>query len=229
MMFRDLRYLMESVCMQGKRAYSQQGEDLIIDSLLKSISVEKPFYLDIGANHPIKLSNTYFFYRKGASGICIEPNTEFRFLYSIFRRRDQLLNIGLTGGSTSKAQYYIMDWHEFNTFDKEHATALEAFYKGRNAIQRVVELPILNVNEFIQKYVRRPIDLINLDVEGLDYDILSAFDFNAQTPKVICVETKDFSNGKEQSKIHNHLTQKGYILYAMNPINGIYVHSNFVK
>ena len=49
---------------------SQNGEDLIIESLIPE--QKKGFYVDIGANHPIKLNNTFLFYSKGWKGINIK-------------------------------------------------------------------------------------------------------------------------------------------------------------
>ena len=34
------------------------------------------FYVDIGAHHPKRFSNTYFFYKRGWSGITVEPNSD---------------------------------------------------------------------------------------------------------------------------------------------------------
>ena len=45
------------------RSFSQEGEDLIIQRILKekNIKFKNLFYLDIGAGHPIKYSNTFYF------------------------------------------------------------------------------------------------------------------------------------------------------------------------
>ena len=41
----------------SNRSFSQEGEDQILERLLDSNS--NGFYVDIGAHHPIKFSNTY--------------------------------------------------------------------------------------------------------------------------------------------------------------------------
>ncbi|WP_236263975.1 hypothetical protein, partial [Dysgonomonas sp. Marseille-P4677] len=47
-------------------SFSQEGEDLVINRFLEN----KPmgFYIDIGAHHPLRFSNTYKFYLKGWYG-----------------------------------------------------------------------------------------------------------------------------------------------------------------
>jgi hypothetical protein len=55
-----------------KRFYSIDGEDAILDSLYEGKPKYKGFYLDIGAYHPLRYSNTHYFYEKGWNGINID-------------------------------------------------------------------------------------------------------------------------------------------------------------
>ena len=56
------------------KTYSQYGEDLILSSAIEYLKIDENIsYLDIGANHPMSLSNTYLLYKQGASGVLIEP------------------------------------------------------------------------------------------------------------------------------------------------------------
>ncbi len=57
-----------------RKSYSQLGEDLIVRYLFDDLKIDKPTYIDIGANDPYILSNTAFFYKSGCKGINIEPN-----------------------------------------------------------------------------------------------------------------------------------------------------------
>ena len=53
---------------KGKMAtyYSQRGQDLLMDILFHK---DDGFFLDIGGNDPIKISNTYYFEKKGWKGL----------------------------------------------------------------------------------------------------------------------------------------------------------------
>ena len=51
--------------MKPNLCYSQNGEDLILNRLFEN--KEKGFFIDVGAHHPIRFSNTYLFYKKGWS------------------------------------------------------------------------------------------------------------------------------------------------------------------
>lgn len=68
-----------------KISYSQCGEDLIVSFIFNRLGILNPNYIDIGAHHPYKLSNTAFFYESGSRGINIEPDQNYLL---------HLLNIG---------------------------------------------------------------------------------------------------------------------------------------
>ena len=57
-----------------RKSYSQCGEDIIVARLLRDMGIDMPFYVEIGTNDPVIFNNTYFFYRRGAHGVCVEPN-----------------------------------------------------------------------------------------------------------------------------------------------------------
>ena len=51
-------------------SFSQEGEDLLIDRMFDGQSVG--FYVDVGAHHPTRFSNTYLLYLRGWRGINID-------------------------------------------------------------------------------------------------------------------------------------------------------------
>tara|TARA_B110000285_G_scaffold235135_1_gene315067 strand:+ start:9677 stop:10333 length:657 start_codon:yes stop_codon:yes gene_type:complete len=204
-----------------KKSYSQQGEDLTIEFIMRIKNIENPYYLDIGSNHPISLSNTYLFYKLGGKGVCVEPNPVFNKLYKKHRPKDKFINAGISPSGKGEATFYIMDWHEFSTFDKNHALKVQEQYKGRNNIKEEISLPLISL-ENLYKELERKIDLLSLDVEGLDYDILKAWDFYKYAPAIICIECKDLKTGEHDQRISQFLLDKGYKLEAFNQINSIY-------
>ncbi|UTW64027.1 FkbM family methyltransferase [bacterium SCSIO 12741] len=204
-----------------KISYSQQGEDLIIEFLLQQRGITNPYYVDIGSNDPIRFSNTYLLYKNGGTGICIDPNPVFKKMFAAERPNDVFINAGISGKESGKAMFYDMDWHEFSTFDKEQALAVQENYKGKNNIKAEIELPIISVKELSGKF-KSAIDVLNLDVEGLDLEILEGWDFDNHSPKIICVECKDLKTGEVDERIDTLIKSKGYKLSGSNPINRIY-------
>ena len=78
-----------------RRSYSQSGEDIIISDLFNRLGISNPTYLDIGANDPISLNNTYRLYTRGGSGVCIEPNPVMYKRLLQKRPKDTKINAGV--------------------------------------------------------------------------------------------------------------------------------------
>jgi FkbM family methyltransferase len=213
-----------------KKTYSQCGEDVIIEFLFGMMGIKQPNYLDIGANEPIKFNNTYYFFKnKGSKGVLIEPNPMLAPALKSKRTGDTLLSCGIGfNNKEEEADFYVMDWHVFNTFSKEAAYETQEIYKGRNNVKEVIRVKLIPINNVLKNYFAKGLDLLSIDVEGLDLEILSTIDFSIVTPKVICAETKVGLNNNA-SAIADFLATKGYRLYSQTPINGIFVHQNYLK
>jgi len=49
-----------------KKSYAQCGEDLIVKFIFDNVlKINKPTFIDIGANHPYIGNNTFLFYKNG--------------------------------------------------------------------------------------------------------------------------------------------------------------------
>jgi hypothetical protein len=73
--------------------YSQNGEDIILQSLFPR--EHTGFYVDVGAHHPYRISNTYLLHQQGWSGINIDPNPETIAFFNRARPKDININIGV--------------------------------------------------------------------------------------------------------------------------------------
>lgn len=213
-----------------KKSYSQCGEDMIIDFLFEVKGIKNPSYLDIGSNEPVKYNNSYFFYKnRNGKGVLIEPNPALADKIKSKRERDVLISAGVGfNDREEEADYYVMDWHMFNTFSKEIAEETEKNYNGRNNIKGVIKLKLTPINDVLKNHFSKGLDLLSIDVEGLDFEILSSIDYTKYQPLVICAETKVGADNNA-SKIADFLATKGYQLYSQTPINGIFVHKNYIN
>ena len=205
-----------------KKSYSQCGEDLIISRILKHLGISKPFYMDIGANDPVIYSNTYLFYKDDARGICIEPNPALCEKYKLKRPGDLILSIGI-GSKNETRTYFMFESHALNTFSEEEALGAEK--KGHKIIKKI-QIAIKTWSEIAEENNLKNIDLLSIDVEGLDLEILQSIDWTKYQPKIICVETQSFgtSNSAEQSPIESFLLEEGYEIAGMTPMNKIFTY-----
>jgi FkbM family methyltransferase len=210
----------------GKTSYSQCGEDLIVRYVFDFLKIPSPTYLDIGAHHPDYLSNTYLFYQQGSRGINIEPDPTLFKAFPKQRSRDMNLNIGISDHE-GELPFYIMSVPTLNTFSEADAQAAVA--QGRVKIERIFPVKVRPINAVLHESLQKiPLDFLSIDVEGLDFAILSSMDFNQWRPKVICAETITYSEtnqGKKIPEIAGLLLNLGYEIYADTHINTIFVDS----
>lgn len=203
-----------------KLSYSQAGEDLIIDFIFKAIGRTNIHYVDIGAHEPIYLSNTYLFYEKGNRGVLIDASIECCRRSAIARPEDIIQNIGVTGKDASVLDFYIMDPPTLNTFSKEEASLCG------HEIKEILRIKVENINTILGNLPFKQIDLLSLDVEGLDEEIIHSMNFEKFRPTVICLETITYSknrDGKKKVELINTVVANDYVLFADTYINTIFV------
>ena len=207
----------------ARRSYAQCGEDLIIDFLFTLLKPAQVRYLDIGAHHPTYLSNTYLFYERGASGVCVEPDAALAGAFSRTRPRDICLNVGIAP-TEGVADFYHMSTPTLNTFSREQAEQYESY--GTQHIERVTPVPIRNINKVIEEYFESAPELVSLDVEGLDLAILKSLDYSRHRPAVFCIETLSFTENQSEHKLDEiieWMKAQGYMLYADTYVNSVFV------
>lgn len=79
---------------------------------------KKGFYVDIGAHHPKRFSNTYYFYRIGWSGINIDAMPGSMRLFEKWRPRDVNLEVGVSANE-SVLEYFVFNEPALNGFSRE--------------------------------------------------------------------------------------------------------------
>lgn len=215
--------------------YSQFGEDLIMHHLFYQLGISKPSYLDIGANEPKTISNTYLFYERGSSGVLVEPNPALAKKLEGERPRDTTLNIGIGLGAEDEADFYVFpdDANGLGTFSEADARYWgETGMKGRGKIffEKIIKMPLLPVNTVIEKFFSsQSPDFISLDVEGLDLEILQSMDLDKYRPLLFCIETLMYDANQQTTKnqaLINFMLEKDYFVYADTRVNTIFCRAD---
>lgn len=211
---------------ERRSSFSQTGEDIIIMDFFKyEMKKEKIRYLDIGANDPKFLSNTYLMYKEGNQGILVEPNIELCKRLRKYRKNDIVLNCGIAD-QHGYLKYYMMESDKINSFSKEE---VEEYIKLGHKLIGEKEIEVFTINEILEKYGK--VDFLSLDVEGLDFEILKTLNYTKFSPSVICVETQEYGGDKREDfeTINNFLFDNGYMIYADTMLNTIYVKRNIFE
>jgi FkbM family methyltransferase len=212
----------------SSKSFSQFGEDLIVNQILAYAGKKRCSYLDIGANDPCYLSNTYYFYRQGGSGCLVEPDPLLCKALRRKRPRDKVVNCGLGFSQhIERAVLYRMNDSVLNTFSKQEAHSIE-LNSGYRIIDEV-DIELIPVNIFLEKYSISVPDFMSIDVEGLDLQIIKNMNFARFRPLVVMAETLTFNpstGGNKITEIIDIMRFNGYRLFADTRCNSIFVDLN---
>jgi FkbM family methyltransferase len=193
-------------------SYSQDGEDILLRPLLLASTPNydqyKGFYIDIGAHHPFRHSNTMHYYEQGWRGINIEPTPDAITLFNTYRERDINLNIGI-GSERDKKTLYCFEDSSLNSFDNSLVDSNDS-YKVVNTI----DVEIYTLAEILAEHLPSgtTIDFMSIDVAGLDLSLLQSNNWDLYKPRFILVEDVDSSFNKVDAteEIYQFLSTKGY-------------------
>ena len=194
----------------ASKSYSQDGEDMLLKAFYEGRKDYKGFYVDIGAHHPYRFSNTAYFYERGWSGINIEPTPALIKAFHRERKRDINLNIGISD-SEERMTFYEFNESALNTFDKNRALSVE---NEQYKIIAQTEIEVRTLQQVLAQYLpqNQHIDFMNIDVEGLDLSVLLSNDWSIYSPDYILVEGKFSIDQLNNNEIYVFLKRKNYTL-----------------
>ncbi len=198
-----------------RRSYAQDGEDVVFLSFYEGVKRYKGFYVDVGAHHPVRFSNTLALYRRGWRGINIDPTPGSMRPFRWLRPRDINLEIAI-GEHSGTATFYCFNEPALNSFDP--ATVEVHLKNPRYYLRRTIEVPVEPLASILNRYLppQQTIDLLSIDVEGMDLQVLQSNDWQRHTPRFVLVEEVDFLIERhEESAIYNFLKAQGYRLVAV--------------
>jgi FkbM family methyltransferase len=192
-------------------SYSQEGEDRILERYFGFR--KQGFYVDVGAHHPHRFSNTHLFYKRGWRGINIDAAPGSMEPFHRMRRRDINLEIGI-GETSGLAKFFIFNEPALNTFDEEMA---KAHTQPGWHIVSAVEVKLETLGNILKEHipVGSKIDFMTIDVEGRDLSVLKSNNWNEFRPELILVE----SLGSGLTELHAEdivlfLKDVGYSVFA---------------
>ncbi|MFN5416332.1 MAG: FkbM family methyltransferase [Flavobacteriia bacterium] len=198
--------------------YSQYGEDTLIAEFLSGNALlNRPkFYVDIGAYHPSRFSNTKLLRFLGWRGINVDPNPDSIKLFQEARPSDINLNVGISTKS-GHANLYCFQEGAMNTFDKESA---ETLVRKGWAFLGPRKVPLMQINELLDTYLpddvkKYGIGFLDIDCEGLDAEIIESFDIGKYNPLILAIEANGFDPQKPDNNIiYQKVIDRGYVLGA---------------
>jgi FkbM family methyltransferase len=167
-------------------SYAQEGEDRILWRIFEGEPAG--FYVDVGAHHPTRFSNTYLFYREGWRGLTIDADPGAAPLFARRRPRDTHVCVGVSD-APGRLMYYRFDESALNTFDADLAAQRAKIGRYRALPGITVELTTLAAQ--MHRHVRagQEIAFLSVDVEGYDARVLRSGDWQAYRPRYVLAES----------------------------------------
>lgn len=203
----------------GGRTYAQHGDDLAILNIFGCLRIRQPSYIDIGAHHPIHLSNTALLYSRGSRGINVEANPALIEEFKRLRPGDINLCAAVVGDSRKQATLNRID----------ETSGLNSLLKVKDVgVMDSVTVPATTADNIVVNYARGcwP-DLLTIDAEGMDIPILRSINYSNGGPKVICAEAIS-PMGDVCAELRTLMKSRGYSVHSFAGSNMLLVRTNLM-
>jgi FkbM family methyltransferase len=209
-------------------SHSQFGEDMALRAIFGDHR-RNGTYVDIGAHHPVYYSNTYYFYRRGWRGLNVDAMPGSMDAFRALRPRDRNLECCLAGAPGRTVTLYMFPQAALNTIDADRAHRLQS-----EAGERLVgtrRLATVTLAGLLDEYwIGGEIDLLTIDVEGLDEEILRSNDWARHRPFVLVFERHGLSLDRlERDSLVSYLRDRGYRVEAKCGPSFILCHESFTS
>jgi len=175
---------------------SQFGEEKSLNKLLKNRN--KGTYLDVGCFHPTKFNNTNMLYRSGWSGINIDLNPLTIDLFNFIRPRDINVCAALSNKNKKTKLFYHHDLSSQNTLSPNHVKWMEGHFRLKNLGVRNIKTKKLK--DILNYHSVKKIDFLNIDIEGVEYEVISSINLNKFKVQVICIEILEYNKIQKINK-----------------------------
>lgn len=214
-----------------KHTTSQSGEDSIVAYILMMLGYkpEDITYLDLGANHAKEMSNTYYFYRRGAKGVLVEANPALIPELKLMRHGDVVLNNCVAAEDGKVVDFFVVNGDGVSSYNKETVDRVVSLNENLE-IAKTVQVETVSANTVMERCFGGAPTLLSIDIEGSDMEVLQSIDFNHYRPLIIVAETIPYAPqlvvGRKNMELVNFMEEHSYVEYAFTGINSIFIDAN---
>jgi FkbM family methyltransferase len=197
---------------------AQNLEDVTLWKCLKTI--DKGFYIDVGANNPNFDSVTKTFYEKGWRGVNIEPTNQWYQELLLHRPND--INLLVAAGDENGKQiiYEIPDSGLSTSSD-----VIAERHKKQNFFQITEQtVEVQTIERICSDHDISTIHFLKIDVEGAEKSVIQGINLKINRPWVILVEALQPLTHEECFNQWEHILINGdYIFARFDGLNRYYV------
>lgn len=201
-------------------SYSQEGEDRILARLFEEQAVGT--YVDVGAHHPRRFNNTFLLYQRGWSGLNVDALPGTKMLFDKARPRDINVECGVAETAGTSTFYEFLE-PALSTFSAEVAQARIA---DGFEVRREAQVPLRPLTDVVAPLSGRTIDLLTVDVEGMDEKVLTHRALAELRPRVVCFESH-LAGLEQHGSLDETLRGLGYTWFAATGLTRVYRSSTW--
>jgi hypothetical protein len=208
-------------------SYSLYGEDIVISHLFHELGIAKGVYVDIGSFHPKWISNTHLLATSGWTGVAVDIDKFKTDLFTKYRNGCQSITAAVTANDDEKKiKCYCFDrlLSEWDTLSLDEAELRSSTWGVKF---EETEIETIGINDVLKATGTNFIDYINIDIEGIDEDLIHAIDFKLYNIKCIQFENNHFFKGK--ASVQKKLDEVGFNHYATMGGTHTYVNKSLLK
>ena len=186
------------------KSFSQNGEDLATTRLMENHPTGR--YIDVGAHHPFRFSNTALLNLKGWAGTNIDPNPSSITDFKLVRPHDNNVCAAL-GSANSISNYYEFQESALNTFSEDMVRK----HSGQGIFPyKITQTQIIDSKQFLERIFTPDTYFFSVDAEGMDIEILKDLNFKRFYPCWIVMENQSLSIGEFEKFISTNSFLKNY-------------------
>ncbi len=198
-------------------SYAQNFEDVMLWRALGS--VEKGFYIDVGANDPIIDSVTKAFYDRGWSGVNIEPLPFHHADLERERPRDINLQCAV-GASAGQLDIWECDVRGWATASSDAVSQ----HSKDGHVGTYRQVTVKTLEDICAKHASGDIHFLKIDVEGFEKDVIEGMNFSLYRPWILVIEATKPNSTAEVYMAWEEIVLSGrYVLAYMDGLNRFYV------
>jgi FkbM family methyltransferase len=173
------------------------------------------FFVEVGANHPRKGSQTWLLERVGWRGILIEPLPASCELLRRERPHSRVVQAAVSAPENAGERSFFVGKADIRSSLAQHVDDPGVVYES------TIRVAVRTLDSVLVEAAAPAVDFLSIDVEGTELDVLQGTDLARWKPKLILIEDKLHNLSK-----HRHLVAGGYKLVKRTGQNNWYIPQN---
>lgn len=178
-----------------------------------SASQRKGVFIDVGAHHPVRFSDTWSLYQPGWRGINIDATPGSMKLFNALRPEDTNIE-ALISDTSGPVTFFSFEESALNTLDMRLA---KSYIDANWPLKERIELVPQTLSALLDAHVPAGthIDIMSIDVEEYELNVLKTNNWNVYKPTILIVEIPTASlRTLDAHSVVEYLQKHGYVPVA---------------